>query len=521
MQTLDVQQGSEEWHAARAQYECASEAAAMMGASKHMSRTDLLRMKATGDKLEFSAWVQRNLLDKGHEVEVPARAIAEEIIGEDLYPVTGVNGTLLASFDGLTMDETVAWEHKLWNEELAAAVRAGALPASHLWQLEHQCAVGCDKVLFMVSDGTRERCVWMWYEPVLQKELRAGWKQFAEDVRDYQHVEIIPAAKGATLANLPIPNVQVNGTMTVVSDLDKWGTMLHDFIGKMKLTPTTDQDFAHLESSIKVLQAAQDALKLVEDVALSQTPDIDALRTTVAELSNTARDTRLKVEKLVEAEKKNIRARILKEGEDKLAAHIKKLNERLGKPFMPAIPVDFADAMKGKKTVASLRDAVDTTLAKAKITANEIADRLQINLQTLAAIPDEHKPLFPDAAQIVQKAADDLGTLIKARIADAQEAERKRLEAAAARQAEQQQATPAPASTVVHMTPRPAGAVPTLKLGQIGERLGFALTADFLKSLGFEGVRDRSSLLFHETDFPRICATLIQHINAVQAKQAA
>ncbi len=521
MQTLEVTQGSEEWHAARAQYECASEAAAMMGASKHMSRTDLLRMKATGDKKEFSAWVQRNLLDKGHEVEAPARALAEEIIGEDLYPVTGVNGTLLASFDGLTMDETIAWEHKLWNEDLAAAVRAGALPASHFWQLEHQCAVGAQKVLFMVSDGTRERCVWMWYEPTLQKELLAGWKQFAEDVANYQHVEVIPAAKGATLQNLPIPKVQVNGAMTVVSDLDKWGGMLHAFIDGLNLKPETDQHFADLESGIKVLQAAQDALKVAEDMALAATPDVDTLRKTVAELTAVARDTRLKVEKLVAAEKTNIRARILKDGEEKLAAHIKKLNERLGKPFMPPIAADFAGAMKGKKTVASLRDAVDTTLAKAKIIANEAADAIEINLKVLAAIADHHKPLFPDAAALVLKASDDLEAIVKARISDAEQAAQCRAESERVAQAALKVDSEPPAN--VHQLPprAPAGAAPTLKLGQIGERLGFVLTADFLKSLGFEGVRDRSSLLFHEADFPHICAALIKHINTVQAKQAA
>lgn len=527
MELLDVLQGGEEWHAARAKYDCASEAGPMMGASKHCSRNDLIRMKATGASQEFSSWVQKNLLDKGHTVEASAREIAEEIIGESLYPATGVNERLLASFDGLTMGEDVGWEHKMWNEDLAAAVRAGSVPATHLWQLEHQCAVGVEKVLFMVSDGTRERCVWMWYEPTLKKQLLAGWKQFNEDVASYQHVEVIPAAKGATMQNLPIPRVQVNGAITVVDDLKPWGDTLRDFIGNLNLKPETDQDFANLENSVKVLQAAQDALKLAEDVALSQATDIDTLRKTVAELFATARDSRLKIEKLVEAEKQNIRARILKDGQDKLAAHVAKLNTRLGKSFMPPIPADFAGAMKGKKSLASLRDAVDTTLAKAKIIANEAADAIDINLKVLAGIADEFKPLFPDAAHLVLKASDDLQAVVDSRIAAAKEATAKRVEEERVR-AEAAQAkldvapAPAPATTTVfHITPRPAGATPTLKLGQIGERLGFTLSADFLKGLGFEGVKDRSSLLFHEADFGNICAALVRHVEAIQAKQVA
>jgi len=63
---------------------------------------------------------------------------------------------------------------------------------------------------------------------------------------------------------------------------------------------------------------------------------------------------------------------------------------------------------------------------------------------------------------------------------------------------------------------------PALRLGQITERLGFALTADFLLSLGFAAsARDRAAMLYHEHEFPLICAALTRHISAVQAKQAA
>jgi len=60
---------------------------------------------------------------------------------------------------------------------------------------------------------------------------------------------------------------------------------------------------------------------------------------------------------------------------------------------------------------------------------------------------------------------------------------------------------------------------PALRLGQIGERLGITLTADFLTSLGFApAATDRAAKLYHEIDFPRMCAALSRHIAAVQAK---
>ena len=72
--------------------------------------------------------------------------------------------------------------------------------------------------------------------------------------------------------------------------------------------------------------------------------------------------------------------------------------------------------------------------------------------------------------------------------------------------------------------PAPAEAVaaPSLKLGQIADRLGFALTADFLKGLGFEpAATDRASKLYFEADFPLILAALVWHIEQVQARPAA
>jgi len=59
MNIHDVIQGSDEWHALRATYYTASEAPAMMGISKYIARTDLLRQKSTGITPDISADQQR------------------------------------------------------------------------------------------------------------------------------------------------------------------------------------------------------------------------------------------------------------------------------------------------------------------------------------------------------------------------------------------------------------------------------------------------------------------------------
>jgi exodeoxyribonuclease (lambda-induced) len=80
---------------------------------------------------------------------------------------------------------------------------------------------------------------------------------------------------------------------------------------------------------------------------------------------------------------------------------------------------------------------------------------------------------------------------------------------------------PPPLAEIFTMPTKPS-TPPTLKLGQIAERLGFALTADFLRSIGIEpAATDKSAKLYHEADFPRICAALVNHINQVQQRIAA
>lgn len=60
---------------------------------------------------------------------------------------------------------------------------------------------------------------------------------------------------------------------------------------------------------------------------------------------------------------------------------------------------------------------------------------------------------------------------------------------------------------------------PTLRLGQMTDRLGFTVTADFLLSLGFaHSGTDKAAKLFHESEFKLICAAIQRHVSAVTAK---
>ena len=582
-------QGSAAWHAARTKHFCASEAAAALGLSKYTTRDELLRQKATGLTEEVSPAKQR-IFDAGHEAEALARPIAEEIAGTEFFPVVAtreVEGmALLASFDGIDLLDEVIWENKLLNQALVLQVQAGDLEPHYYLQLEHQLLVsGAQRALFTTSDGTPEGTHPLWYEskPERRAQLIAGWKQFAADLAAYVPPEPKPAPVVAeAMGSLPAVSVRLDGKLAVVSNLPDFGTALRAFIQRIPAKPDTDQDFANAESACKALKRAEDALTAGEDAALGEMVDFEAMRRQVRDLKELARTTRLATEKLVAARKEQIRGEIVAGGIAALREHIAQLNAAMPANYTPQVPADFAGAVKGKRTLDSLRGAVNDELARAKIAASEIANCIHANVKTLQA----SGLVVHDAAALVLKAPDDLAAIIANRVTaeqQRQEAERERirreeqeradrearekLEAeardaqAAITQAAQQNQIAAPMAAdlsalvtersaeavaaidasqaistaqraaaagpaVAPMRATPAAAAPTtppsLKLGTISERLGFSLSADFLRGLGFApAAKVGAHGVYHEAQFPHMLAALVRHIEGVQAKAAA
>lgn len=432
MKIHNVAQGSEAWHALRANYFTASEAPAMMGASRQMKRTELLHAKKTGLDRDVSWWVQKNLFDKGHEAEALARPILEARIGEDLFPVVGTEGDLLASLDGCTILGDVLFEHKMWNEQLAADVRAGSLDPHYYWQLEQQLLVsGAEKVIFVCSDGTEENFVSMEYAPVPGRAatLVAGWKQFQADLQDFTPAEVVPEAVGKTPESLPALRIEVTGMVTA-SNLEQFKAHSLAVFGSINTELETDQDFADAEKTVKWCGDVEERLEAAKQHALSQTESIDALFRTIDEISAEARAKRLMLDKLVKARKLSIREDIVMDAAKALQVHIDQINAALGgKARMPAVPADFAGAIKGKKTISSLRDSADSELARAKIAASQIGDSIRNNLASLDELAADYLFLFNDVQQLVMKANDDLVALIKVRISEHQKAEEQKAEA--------------------------------------------------------------------------------------------
>jgi predicted phage-related endonuclease len=433
---LNVKQGTPEWLAARASSDgTASEAPAMKGKSKYQSRQELLTQRKTGITKDVDSFTQA-IFNKGHDTEAKARPLAEEIIGDELSATTimvEIDGLkLLASLDGITFDDSVIFEHKLWNEPLAEQVRSGQLEEHYTIQMDQELLVsGASKCLFMVSDGTRDKNVSMWYESSQEKfdTLIAGWKQFHKDLAD--HVPTIEAVKPKAQAILALPSlaIQIKGEVTL-SNLPEFKEAATAFIANINTDLVTDEDFANAEANVTFCKEAEENIEATKKSAIAQTASIDELMRTLDFISAQLRDKRLDLSSKVKTEKENRKLQIIKAAQDDLAKHFTALSAEIKPIALNTTPADFAGAIKGKKTITGMQGAVNQVLADSKITLDATARDIRTKQAWLKENADGYQFLFADIQTVIYKPMDDMQVLVKSRIAEHKQVEAANAEAA-------------------------------------------------------------------------------------------
>ncbi|WP_195724670.1 YqaJ viral recombinase family protein [Herbaspirillum sp. CAH-3] len=450
-----LEQGTEAWDQFRLTHYGASEAAAMLGLSKKASRAELLRLKYLGDAKQFSDWVQENILDRGHEVEALARPLVEDLIGEELYPVTcsaqlmpaWASYEMSASCDGLTMGEDVAFEHKQYNADLFASVSAGIVPEEHLPQCQQVLMVtGAKELYFVVSDGTREKFAYAVVLPDAewQERILAGWCQFDKDLAAYQLPEAEKVLAAEPVLALPAVSVQVSGTIAVVNNFPAFEVAVRNFLANDLIRePKTDQDFVNLDLQIKEMKSGREAIKLAKGRIFSQMEAVDAAVRAAEMLDALLQQNCSMAEKLLASEKERRRAELIETARKAMAAHGEALQSEIqGVRLAVAMP-DFAGAIKGLKSLTSMKEKLDAALANGKAAADMAAADIRKKLAWVAEHADEHRALLADLQQLVAKPMEDFQLTITSRIKEhqqrqEQERERIRAEAEARAQREQQ-----------------------------------------------------------------------------------
>jgi hypothetical protein len=343
---------------------------------------------------------------------------------------------------------------------------------------------------------------------------------------------------------LPALLIEVTGQVTT-SNLASFKEIALGAIRRVNKDLSTDEDFVNAEASVKWCSDVESRLAAAKENALSQTASIDALFKTIDDISAEARRVRLDLDKLIKARKEAIRTEIVNAAKAKFDDHIRSLDSILGEKLMPAIYPPIAEAIKGKKTVSSIQDAADNVLAAAKIEANDIQQRIFLNLKEMKE-KNEFSFLFADIKQLVLKQPDDFAAVISQRITQHQEnekqKEKERLEreerrkveeeAKAKKAAEMQTEKVLPIKQFCELPAVETNGFMCIKkpeedkeltinnrlysIDEICSCLGFTVMREFLSGLGFDPVDN--STLYRGQDFFSICQALIRHINKVAKK---
>jgi predicted phage-related endonuclease len=433
---LNLVQGSEEWKKARAEYYCASDSPAVMGASKYKSRNKLMLEKKTGRVEEVDSFTQQRF-DDGHATEELAREIIELNLCESFTPIVGsreIDGMLfLASLDGLSEDGKTIFEHKLFNQVLAENVRNNVLEPSHYWQLEEQLMVfGADNVLFVCSDGTEEKMESMEYVsvPSRKKELIAGWKQFGKDLAVFEPQVKQEAVVATEAEAFPMVVCSVEG-LNVVSNLPAMLIKYKDRAEvEMNRVLETDQDFADKEDLNKKTVKARADLKTKVASIQGQFISLADFSDIALQIDSVLQKMQSQGEKQVKQAKEEKKRGIENKGRNGLTNYVLACDDKITPltlnvicgSFMP----DFVAAMKGKRNLESLQSAVDDVVAKQKIEINAVMSRIVPNQIFMREHGAEFKFLFADVAQIINQDTEPFQAVVKSRIADHKEKEQKK-----------------------------------------------------------------------------------------------
>jgi putative phage-type endonuclease len=420
MKTIQLIQGSEQWHQHRANHFNASDAPVMLGLSSYRTRDELLQEKKTGISPEINEQTQK-IFDLGHKYESMARPYAEKIIDDDLFPVTGVEEIkglpLSASFDGLTMLETICFEHKSINDKLRGVTCIEELDEQYKAQMEQQLMVcGGDRCLFMASKGETSDMISLWYEPdpVMRKRIITGWKQFSIDLEVFEPTEKTAPIKTAAIEALPALIVNVAGEITT-TNIDDFKTTALAFINNINTDLQTDTDFANAETTIKFCTDAEKQIKAVKQQAVDQMADVSQLFKTMDFIAEELRQTRLMLNKSVTQEKENRKREIVAAGRKEIDDFLCAAADRLEGHHV-RIDENFAGAIKGKRALDSMRSAINDEVAQLKIAISEQEVVIRVNLDAINALPVEHKNLFPDLGIVVQKDNDDVKMIVENRV---------------------------------------------------------------------------------------------------------
>lgn len=423
MKTINLKQGSQEWHNHRLNFYNASDAAAMLDLSIYESRNDFLKRMVFFDK-DVNKF-QQKIYDRGHEYEALARPLAEKIIGDDLFPVVGISDNhpkLSASFDGLTLLENIGFEHKTLNEKIAKVQTIDDLDEQYLIQMEHQLIVSdAEKILFLATKWNGPELIdhkhfWYFSDSVRRAKILNGWNDFEKDLNEYKanyKPEIVTIAK--QMDALPVLQVQVKGEV-LASNINAYKETAFAVLDNIQTSLKTDQDFADASEVVKWCKAAEDKLKNAKANIINQTASIAEVLAIIEQIEKKTANKRLTLSKLIETEKEARKIELINKYRQIINEAYTAFQNQTGIALQKTAD-NFANEIKNKRNLDTINDALFARTREIVAIVELQKSNVLNNLDHLKTLDNSLKGLV-NVDRFITEPTDKFKLLLQASIAE-------------------------------------------------------------------------------------------------------
>lgn len=429
----NFKQGSPEWAAHRntgykgKYFFSASLAPIMLALHPTRKRADWIRAMALGLEEAFTDYTLDVIFPRGHRFEALARPLAETILGAELFPESLSNDRYAASFDGITFDHDMPWEHKSVNEAIREAFKLASfcggvkdgvqtgvsLPEYLCAQLENQLRVneGARSLFSATAWDETGACVEQYHcyyhaDLAMRQRIIDGWAQAEKDIAEYVEPEaVLTGELMPVVREFPqLPTIRFGLVGGTLADVLRFEASGRNFISTINQNLVTDQDFADGESDKKDLA---NAVKML-DALIDSPQDLAALQ----RVRDTFNKARIALENQINARKTERKAELVRATNAAYVAHVLALKT----DYVNTGGVDFRDAIKGLSSVSSMQQALSAALLKAQSDVSALAARVQANLDAIAAADNDG--LFRDKAALVKESPENVANAIKVRLAE-------------------------------------------------------------------------------------------------------
>lgn len=214
------------------------------------------------------------------------------------------------------------------------------------------------------------------------------------------------------------------------TNFDEWKSNLLKQLKGVNTELASDDDFANAEIDVKTIKNGEKTLKQAKASALEQANEIQTLFAAIDEVSEEARQARLKLEKQIKIRKAEIKDQIEDTGFASIKDYLEEQSETLQSTNHNWLDRSaFDDATKGKRTTASMTKSVAQLVSKIKDEIAASSDAIAQNEQLVNDIDQKYSALFQDKNTLLTLPGDELQETIKERI-EFFEAESKKQQAA-------------------------------------------------------------------------------------------